>query len=68
MTEFDWEAFAAATTAERDALCARLAAKLSQRLQDSERLHDAVSAAVSDLRKERHDLWMNSSMPVAVTW
>jgi hypothetical protein len=55
--EFDRNAFAAATGEEREALCLRLAATISQLLDGSACFHDAVIAAVSDLRKGGHDLW-----------
>jgi hypothetical protein len=57
MTGFTRAAFEAAGTEERDALCARLAAELSSTLAGERRFHDAVAAAVAELREGGHDLW-----------
>jgi hypothetical protein len=43
--------------ADRDALCARLAATITKRLASDSHVHDLVGSVVSELRALGHDLW-----------
>jgi len=57
LAQFDRAAFLARAGEEREALCNRLAADLSTRVRGAAPLHDAVMAAIAELRSAGHDLW-----------
>lgn len=57
LTSFERSAFNTASTDGKRELCARLAAELTRYLANAAGFHEAVVAAVSELRDAGHDLW-----------
>ncbi len=57
MLEFSRANFDHLEQAERDSLCERLAATITQRLRSDSSFHDAVHSVVFELRSRGHDLW-----------
>jgi hypothetical protein len=54
---FDRRSFERASDAERQVLCGRLAAAISERIQNSNDFSLCVEELVAELRAADHDLW-----------